>query len=92
MGVPLSADNVETLEKAIEAGTRVQPFVEDVRVRIDRSMLRKKRGQYDYVSLTGEMLDVSLVVRYRTARVRASMKLIEEMKYPLMYVEEIGQA
>jgi len=92
VGVPLSADNVETLEKAIEAGTRVQPFVEDVRVRIDRSMLRKKRGQYDYVSLTGEMLDVSLVVRYRTARVRASMKLIEEMKYPLMYVEEIGQA
>lgn len=87
--MPLSADNVETLEKAIEAGTGVQPFVEDVKVRIDRSMLRKKRGQYDYVSLTGEMLDVSLVIRYRTSRVKASMRLVKEMNYPLMYFEEL---
>ena len=61
----------------------------DVRVKIDRSRLKKKRGQYDYVSLTGEMLDVTLVVRYKSARVRASMRLIEEMNYPLMFIEEI---
>jgi hypothetical protein len=89
VGVPLSVENVETLEKAIEAGSRVQPFVEDVAVRIDRSKLKKKRGMYDYVSLTGDMLDVTLVVRYRSARVKASMKLIEEMNYPLMFIEEI---
>ncbi len=89
VGVPLSVQNVETLEKAIEAGSMVQPFVEDVRVRIDRTKLKDKRGQYDYVSLTGDMLDVTLVVKYKTARVRASMKLIEEMNYPLMFIEEI---
>ncbi|OGS42702.1 MAG: hypothetical protein A3K67_00830 [Euryarchaeota archaeon RBG_16_62_10] len=89
VGVPLSAESVETLEKAIEAGTIVQPFVEDVKVRIDRSMLRSKRGQFDYVSLTGEMLDVSLVVRYGTAKVRAAMRFDKEMNYPLMYFEEI---
>ncbi len=91
MGVPVSAENVETLEKAIEAGSLVQPFVEDVKVKIDRSKLRKKRGQYDYVSLTGEMLDVMLTVRYRTARVKASMKLIKDMNYPLMFVEKVEQ-
>jgi len=91
VGVPVSAENVETLEKAIEAGSLVQPFVEDVKVKIDRSKLRKKRGQYDYVSLTGEMLDVMLTVRYRTARVKASMKLIKDMNYPLMFVEKVEQ-
>jgi len=89
VGVPLSVQNVGTLEKAIESGSRVQPFVEDVSVRIDRTKLKDKRGQYDYVSLTGDMLDVTLVVKYKTARVRASMKLIEEMNYPLMFIEEI---
>lgn len=89
VGVPLSAENVDTLEKAIEAGCSVQPFVESVDVRIDRSRLRPKRGRYDYVSLTGDMLDVDMVVRYGSARVKASMRYIKEMRYPLMYIEEI---
>ena len=89
VGVPLSAENAGTLEKAIESGSKVQPFVEDVRVNIDRSKLKKKRGQYDYVSLTGDMLDVTLVVRYKSAKVKASMRLIKEMNYPLMFIEEI---
>lgn len=87
VGVPLSAENAGTLEKAIEAGCQVQPFVERVVVKIDRSRLRSKRGQYDYVSLTGDMLDVTIVVRYRSARVKASMKFVKEMNYPLMFIE-----
>lgn len=89
VGVPLSSDNVGTVEKAIEAGSKVQPFVEDVKVTIDRSRLREKRGQYDYIPLTGEMLDVSLVVRYKQIRLKARMKFLREMSYPLMFVEEI---
>lgn len=89
VGVPLSAENVATLEKAMEAGSMVQPFVEDVRVRIDRSKLRKKAGQYDYVSLTGEMLDVNLTVNYKGTRVEAGMKFVKEMSYPLMFVKRV---
>ena len=89
VGVPLSSDNVETLEKAIVAGSMVQPFVEDVRVRIDRSKLKCKRGEYDYTSLTGDMLDVTLIVRYKGVRVEARMEFIKEMNYPLMYIKEI---
>ncbi|OGS55991.1 MAG: dihydroneopterin aldolase [Euryarchaeota archaeon RBG_19FT_COMBO_56_21] len=92
VGVPLSAENVETLERAIEAGSKVQPFVESVKVRIDRSQLKKKRGQYDYISLTGDMLDVTISVRYKTARVKASMRLDKEMNYPLMFIEETERA
>ncbi len=89
VGVPLSGSNVETLEKAIEAGCLVQPFVERVSVKIDRSKLRQKHGQYDYVALTGDMLDVSLVVRYGDYRAKARMKLVKEIDYPLMYIEKI---
>jgi hypothetical protein len=89
VGVPLSIENVEVLERAMEAGVRVQPFVEDVKVRIDRSKLKPKRGQYDYTSLTGDMLDVTLTVRYKQVRVEAVMRYVKDMSYPLMSVREI---
>src|SRR5512136_2408005 len=66
VGVPVSSENVGTLEDAIVSGCLVQPFVEKVVVKIDRDKLRRKRGQYDYVSLTGDMLDVSMAVRYKS--------------------------
>lgn len=89
VGVPVSAENADTLERAIEAGSRVQPFVEDVQVRIDRSRLKRKKGQYDYVSLTGDMLDVALTVNYKGTRVEAGMKFVKEMNYPLMFVKRV---
>jgi len=52
-------------------------------------MLRKKHGVFDYVSLTGEMLDVVLVVKYKSARVRESMKFIKDINYPLMFIDRI---
>jgi len=92
VGVPLRLENVSALERAIEAGCKVQPFVESVKVKIDRSRLKRKRGQYDYVSLTGDMLDVALVVRYKGTEVRASMRMIDEMNYPLMYIESVERS
>lgn len=89
VGVPVSAENVRTLEKAMEAGSLVQPFVEDVKVRINRSRLKEKVGQYDYVSLTGEMLDVTLRVDYKGTKVDAGMKFAKEMNYPLMFVKRV---
>ena len=41
VGCPVSADNVDVLEKAIEEGTRLQPFVDAVKVSIDRKRLRR---------------------------------------------------
>ncbi|HUS56769.1 MAG TPA: dihydroneopterin aldolase family protein, partial [Thermoplasmata archaeon] len=75
-----------------EAGSEVQPFVKEVHVKIDRTKLKAKRSEYDYVSLTGDMLDVTLVVQYKDARVTAYMKFVEEMNYPLMYIRRGGDA
>jgi hypothetical protein len=89
VGTPLDSSNVESLEKAIEDGVRVQPFVEDITVRIDRDVLRNKKDEYDYQTLTGPMLDVVLRIRVGKVVVQAEMRYIEELHYPLMFVTEI---
>ena len=89
VGVPVSSESVETLERAIESGCSVQPFVESVSVSIDRNRLKDKRGQFDYVSLTGEMLSVDLVVVYKGTRVEAQMRYVREMDYPLMFIKRV---
>lgn len=89
IGAPVSASNAESLERAIEMGVMVQPFVESVSVRIRRESLRQKRNEYDYQSLTGEMLDATVTIKVEDVRVIGRMRYIEEIKYPLMYVERI---
>ncbi len=89
VGAPISQNNVEVMEKSISEGAKVQPFVKDARVKIDRSKLREKSSEFDYLTLTGDMLDVNLVVKFRDVEVICEMKHISEMDYPLMYVKEV---
>jgi len=89
VGAPISKDNVDVLEKSIAEGAKVQPFVKDAQVKIDRSRLREKSTEFDYLTLTGDMLDVKLTVQFRNVKVICEMKHIKEMNYPLMYVREV---
>ena len=85
-GTPLSAGNVDAVERAIAECVRVQPWVAEVSVWIDRSRLPAKTHEYDYTTLSGDMLDVRLVVRYGTARAEAGLSFVEELHYPLMHL------
>jgi hypothetical protein len=89
VGTPISKENVRLLESAIAEGTKIQPFVEDAEVEISRHGLKKKKGEFDYVSLSGNMLTVRLVVEYHGVRVNAGMKFIPEINYPLMFMEKV---
>ena len=88
VGVPVDLSSVDILERSIEQGVRVQPYVEDVRVTIDRSHFRPKSDEYGYMSLTGNMLDVKLTIRIENTRVTAEMRYFKELNYPLMYISE----
>ncbi|MCL4420321.1 MAG: dihydroneopterin aldolase family protein [Candidatus Thermoplasmatota archaeon] len=88
IGAPLNLTNVESLEKAIEESISVQPFVESAIVKIDKKMINKHKGLYKYITLTGNMLDVSLRVKYKNEEINARLRYIPEMDYPLMYVED----
>jgi hypothetical protein len=92
VGTPVCAASVEILERAIEDGVRVQPFVKEVDVHIDRSTLRKKkRDEYDYQTLHGNMLRVRLRIQIENVSVLAEMRYIDELRYPLMFISEISE-
>src|SRR2546428_10945027 len=57
VGTPLTAASAGSLERAIEAATRVQPLVERVRGRIDRERLRI-RGPDRYGVVPEDAFDV----------------------------------
>ncbi len=89
VGTPLSLENVEYLERAIEESMKVQPFVKSVSVKIDRSRINKKQGFYKYITLHGDMLDIELEVQYENKVAVCKLEYIEELDYPLMYIKEI---
>lgn len=88
LGVPLTARNAATVERAIEEAARVQPLVEDVRVKIDRKRLRV-RGPYRYGILTEDLLRVEVTVGVGTARATATLRYVPKLDYPLMYLKDI---
>jgi hypothetical protein len=88
VGVPLNTNNMEAVEKAIKESVMVQPFVKDATVIIDRKKIEKRKGQYKYVTLSGEMMDISVKICYGESCVTGRMKYVPEMDYPLMYLEE----
>jgi len=92
VGVPLDQDSVGALEDAIEKGVLVQPYVESVKVMIDRKIFGPKKDEYSYHSLSGEMLDVVLVIKIDNVRVRAEMRYDPVLKYPLMYISELSES
>jgi hypothetical protein len=61
IGTPVSIKSVESLEKSIEDAMTLQPCINKVEIKIDREILDKIKNEYDYISLTGEMLDVKVV-------------------------------
>ncbi len=89
VGTPLSLENVDTLERAIEESIKVQPFVKDARVKIDRRRIKKRQGFYKYLTLHGDMLDIDLEVQYENKIAVCKLEYIKEFDYPLMYIKEI---
>ncbi len=91
IGTPVSASNIDILEKAIEESIKIQPFVYDVKVRINRQIIKKKKGIYKYKTLTGDMLNIELKIKYNNVIAICKMEYIKEMNYPLMYVVDIKE-
>ena len=90
VGTPLTSASAGALERAIESATRVQPLVDDVRVRIDRKRMRI-RGPYRYGVLTEDLLDVEVTVRVGPARAVGVLRYVPNLDYPLMYLKAIGR-
>jgi hypothetical protein len=89
IGAPVNRASVHILEKAIEAGALVQPFVKNIRVSIDKKNLGSKKGIYTYKTLNANMLSVRLTIRYKDIETTCELQQVPEIRYPLMYIHNI---
>ncbi len=92
VGAPVSSENLDVLERAIEKTTERQAFVKRAEVRIKPIGLKKRTDSvfHDYTTLSGDMLDATVEVEYKGVKAKGRLRYIEELDYPLMYLESIG--
>jgi dihydroneopterin aldolase len=84
VGTPISQESAASVESAIEKAVILQPFVEEITVRLDRSLMKK--NVFGYSELSGFMFDVEIVTRVGFSYCRAV--LAPENSYPLMKIVE----
>jgi hypothetical protein len=84
VGTPISKTSAGSIESAIEKAVILQPFVEQIMVRIDRTLMTQ--NIFGYSELSGLMFDVEIVTRVGFTYCRA--RLAPENGYPLMQVVE----
>ena len=91
IGLPVKADDefLKDLAEVVQRSFSLQPFRADVRIKIikDRLKISKK---YEYGIVSPESLDVRVEVRYGDARAVGRLRYIDELDYPLIYVEEVN--
>jgi hypothetical protein len=92
IGTPISSDDavITSLEDAISRVGMLQPYRVKVEARIDRGALRTKQHPYDYEGLSDKQLRLRVDTRFGAARVRARMRFVVELHYPLMYIEYVS--
>jgi hypothetical protein len=89
IGTPVSVKTSKNLEIAISNSLQLQPAIEKVDVKIDLEKLKSNDTEFNYVSLSGDMLDVKIHSKINDSIAIIRMKFIEELNYPLMYVEKL---
>lgn len=89
VGMPLPRDDrgIRLLERTIERVLLAQPYRSRAEVKVRRT--RGKRWPYDYGWLDPRGFSVEISVRYDDAEVRAVLRWIDELEYPLMYIERV---
>jgi hypothetical protein len=91
-GIPISSNPrvIESIEKGIEASISCQPYVKSVKININRDKIQgTKATEFDYDELSGTMITASVVLEFNSVKITAKVEWIEELNYPLMYIEEI---
>jgi len=93
IGIPLKNDPdfIKKLEEVIQESISIQPYVEEIKVKILLENLKKCKNEYDYSVLDGKFFQVNLVTKYGNVRVFSVLKYIEEIDYPLMFIEKIEE-
>ncbi len=93
-GIPITSNNetIKSIEKGIESAISCQPFVQSVKIELDRNkILGEKSSPFDYDEITGKIIRAEINITYENVDVVAKIDWIEEMQYPLMFIEKINE-
>ncbi len=93
-GIPINSDEktIDSIERGFEAAISCQPFVKSVNIILDRSkIVGTKFTEFDYDEITGKIIRAEVVLKYENIEIIAKIDWIEEMQYPLMYIEKIHE-
>ena len=89
VGTPVNKNTKKSLEACMEESLSLQPAIEKVEVEIRFDKLDAAMTEFDYTSLTGDMLDVKIHTKIDDVVAIIRIEFIEELNYPLMYVEDV---
>jgi len=87
VGTPISRKSAASVESAIEQAVILQPFVEEITVRLDRNLMTENK--FGYSELTGLMFEADIVTRVGFTYCRA--RLAPHDGYPLMRIMECNE-
>ncbi len=93
-GIPVSSDEniIDSIEKGIESAISCQPYVKTVKINLDRKeIIRNKSNQFDYDEITGKIIRAEIILEYKSVVISAKIDWVENLRYPLMYIEEIKE-
>ena len=94
-GIPISSDEniISSIEKGIESAISCQPYVKSVKINLDRNkILGDKSTQFDYDEITGKIIRAEVILNYESVEILAKIDWIEDLEYPLMYIEKIVES
>ena len=93
-GIPISSDKntLESIEKGIEASISCQPYVKSIKINLnEEKIVGNKKTPFDYDEISGEIIQAEVMIEYESILISAKIKWVEDLQYPLMYIEEIRQ-
>ncbi len=91
-GIPINTNEnvIKSIENGIEQAISCQPYVKSVKINLRRENLKGiKENEYDYDEISGKTIEADLVVQFKNIEVKAKIKWINELEYPLMYISEL---
>lgn len=94
-GIPIAKNEqvITFIEKGIQSAISCQPFVESVEIDLNRKkILGKREKPYKYDEIHGEIIKATIEIKYENIQVIAKVDWIQNLKYPLMFIEKIKKA
>ncbi len=91
-GLPISSNTriIESIEKGIEASISCQPYVKSVKININQKKIEgDKTTEFEYDELSGRLIAATVVLEFNSVEITAKVEWIDELKYPLMFIENI---